>query len=253
MIVLLSPAKTLDYSPNKTSATAAPIFRKESKALIDVLRKHSSKDIQKLMKVSEKIADLNVERYKNYSTRFTKKNSKASLLAFDGDVYKGLNAQEFNASQIKFAQSHVRILSGLYGMLRPLDSLQAYRLEMGTKLRTDQGKNLYDFWGDKITKQINKELKDAKLKWVVNLASNEYFKSIKPDQLKAEIITPNFKEYKGDELKFISFNAKKARGMMTNYIVKSKIKAIDDLKGFNYEGYSFSEEHSKGNNLIFVR
>lgn len=253
MIVLLSPAKSLDYSKSKFEAIESPKFRKESKILIDLLRKYKPDGIQKLMKVSEKIANLNVERYQNYSIRYTDNNSKAALLAFDGDVYKGVDANSFTKTQINFAQKHVRILSGLYGILRPLDKMQAYRLEMGTDLKNLNGKNLYAFWGDKITKSINKELKDHKSNFIINLASNEYFKVINKSKLKAPIINVNFKEYKGDELKFISFNAKKARGLMTQYIVKNKITDPKQLIGFDYESYSYNEELSSSDNLMFVR
>lgn len=253
MIILLSPAKTLNFEQGKYDALDAPKFRKESKVLVDILKEKNAKGIQDLMHVSSKIADLNVDRFNNYSSRFTNKNSKAALFTFDGDVYKGLDAQSLTKAQTNYAQKHVRILSGLYGILKPLDKMQAYRLEMGTKLTTPLGKNLYDFWGDKITKNLNTDLKAFKEPMIINLASNEYFKSVKKDKLKARLITPNFKEYKGDDLKFISFNAKKARGLMTRYIIDQKIKDVDSLKGFDYEGYSFSEAHSKDDDLIFVR
>jgi len=205
------------------------------------------------MKVSKKIADLNFDRYEVWKKKFTEKNAKQAALAFKGDVYTGLDAESFSAADFKFAQKHFRILSGLYGLLRPLDLMQAYRLEMGTRLETDRGKNLYEFWGSTITDGLNKQLKKTKSEYLINLASNEYFKSVKPAELNAQIITPEFKEYKNGEYKMIGIYAKKARGMLSRYIIQNQLDNPEKIKSFAEDGYKFSKQLSNGNKWVFTR
>ena len=254
MLIVISPAKTLDYeTPPKTKVFTTPDYLGHSQQLINRLRNFSSLDISDLMKVSAKIADLNFDRYESWKKPFTTKNAKQSILAFKGDVYTGLNAETFKSDDFKFAQNHLRVLSGLYGLLRPLDLMQPYRLEMGTKLETDKGKNLYEFWGSDITEGLNKQLKKIKSNTLINLASNEYFKSVKTKELNAEIITPAFKEYKNGEYKMIGIYAKKARGLLSRYIIENKLNDPEDIKSFNEEGYRFSKQLSKGNNWVFTR
>jgi len=254
MLIVISPAKTLDYETTpKTKVFTTPDYLDHSQCLINRLRNFSSLDISDLMKVSAKIADLNFERYESWKKPFTEKNAKQAILAFKGDVYTGLDAESFKADDFKFAQKHLRVLSGLYGLLRPLDLMQPYRLEMGTKLKTDAGKNLYEFWGSDITNGLNKQLKKIKSDTLINLASNEYFKSVKPKELNAEIITPAFKEFKNGEYKMIGIYAKKARGLLSRYIIQNKLSDPEDLKSFNEEGYKFNKKLSKGNNWVFTR
>ena len=254
MLIVISPAKTLDYETvPKTKVFTTPDYLDRSQQLINRLRNLSSLDISDLMKVSAKIADLNFDRYESWKKPFTVKNAKQSILAFKGDVYTGLDAESFKADDFKFAQNHLRVLSGLYGLLRPLDLMQPYRLEMGTKLKTDIGKNLYEFWGSDITEGLNKQLKKIKSNYLINLASNEYFKSVKVKELNAEIITPAFKEFKNGDYKMIGIYAKKARGMLSRYIIQNKLSDPEDIKLFNEDGYRFNKTLSKGNNFVFTR
>jgi hypothetical protein len=254
MLMLISPAKSLDYeSPLATKKISQAEFLADSAELIDTVRELSPTDIQALMGISNALADLNFGRFLNWHTPFTPTNSRQALLAFKGDVYVGMNAATFNAKDFDFAQQHLRILSGLYGLLKPLDLMQAYRLEMGTALTNPRGKNLYDFWGDKITVAINAILAKQKQPVVINLASNEYFKAVKAKQLQAEVITPVFKDYKNGQYKMISFYAKKARGLMCAYIIKNKIINPEDIKAFDSEGYYFSKELSKAREWVFLR
>ena len=254
MLIVISPAKTLDYETvPKTKVFTIPDYLNRSQQLINRLRNLSSLDISDLMKVSAKIADLNFERYETWKKPFTVKNAKQSILAFKGDVYTGLDAESFKADDFKFAQNHLRVLSGLYGLLRPLDLMQPYRLEMGTKLKTDIGKNLYEFWGSDITEGLNNQLKKMKSNYLINLASNEYFKSVKVKELKAEIVTPAFKEFKNGDYKMIGIYAKKARGMLSRYIIQNKLSDPEDIKLFNEDGYRFNKTLSKGNNFVFTR
>lgn len=254
MLIVVSPAKTLDYeTPPKTKISTIPDFLDDSQELVNRLRKFSSLDIAELMKVSKKIADLNFDRYEAWDKKFTEKNAKQAVLAFKGDVYTGLDAESFSAADFKFAQKHLRILSGLYGLLRPLDLMQPYRLEMGTKLETDRGKNLYEFWGSTITEGLNKQLKKTKSEHLINLASNEYFRSVKPKELDAEIITPEFKEYKSGDYKMIGIYAKKARGMLSRYIIQNHLTDPEDIKSFNEDGYKFNKQLSKGHKWVFTR
>lgn len=254
MIAVLSPAKTLDYSPlDRSFDQTLPVFSEETTKLVKVLKKKSKNKLKALMKISDNLAAENVQRYQDFTEDYTHENSKEAIFAFKGDVYRGFDAETLTKPQIKYAQKHIRILSGLYGVLKPLDLMQPYRLEMGTKLSTRRGKNLYEFWGRRITEDLNTEFAQQKTDTLVNLASNEYFKSVRKKDINGEIIDITFKEYKGDELKFISFNAKRARGLMARYMVINKTKKIEDLKGFNLEDYYFSEEGSSETELLFVR
>ncbi len=254
MLIIISPAKTLDYeSPLKTKTFTLPDYLENSQELTSQLRQLSPLEISKLMKVSEKIADLNFDRYQAWDKSFTEKNARQSALAFKGDVYRGLDTQSFSAKDFSFAQQHLRILSGLYGLLRPLDLIQPYRLEMGTKFNINQNKNLYEFWGSTITDGLNTQLGKIKSDHVINLASNEYFKAIKPKQLKAKIITPAFKEYKNGEYKMIGIYAKKARGMLSRYIIQNQLVNPEDFKTFNEEGYKFNKKLSEENTWVFSR
>ena len=253
MIAILSPAKSLNFERKNIGSSSLPRFQEETLTLVNKLKKQKSKDLQTLMKVSQKIADLNVLRFNAYTPDFNEENSRQSILVFDGGVYQGLDAPNYTKAQLNYANKSIRILSGMYGLLRPNDLIQAYRLEMGTKIKIGRKSNLYEFWGTQITDLLNQDLKDTKSKFLVNLASQEYYKAVKEDLIEAEIIHCNFKEYKGDKLRFVSFNAKKARGLMAQFIVKNKIKTPEKLKGFNYEDYYFSEEHSSKNEFIFVR
>lgn len=254
MLLVISPAKNLDFeTPAKTTQSTTPDFLDEAQLLIDQLRDLAPQDISKLMSISDKLGVLNYDRYQQWSTPFTSDNAKQAVLAFNGDVYTGLDADNFKADDFKFAQKHLRILSGLYGLLRPLDLMQPYRLEMGTKFENQRGKNLYDFWGESITECLNKQLKTLKADVLVNLASNEYFKSVKAKHLNADIVTPVFKDWKGDKYKIISFYAKKARGLMCAYAIKNKITKVEDLKGFDSEGYVFNEAMSTDKEWVFLR
>ena len=254
MLIVVSPAKTLDYeTPSKTKIHTVPDFLKESQVLIKRLREFAPQDISELMNVSSNIADLNFDRYKSWSANFTEKNAKQALLAFKGDVYTGLDAESFSAKDFKFAQQHLRMLSGLYGLLRPLDLMKPYRLEMGTRLSTDRGKNLYEFWGSEITEALNQQLKKIKSDYLINLASNEYFKSVKPKELNGEIITPAFKDYKAGQYKMIGVYAKKARGSLSRFIIQNQLTDPEDIKDYAMDGYRYNESMSKDNTWVFSR
>jgi cytoplasmic iron level regulating protein YaaA (DUF328/UPF0246 family) len=254
MLIVISPAKTLDYdTPPITKNITTPDYLDYSQQLIDILRNYSALDISEMMKTSMKISELNFERYHHWKTPFTAANAKQALLAFKGDVYTGLDAESFKAADLKFAQDHLRMLSGLYGLLRPLDLMQPYRLEMGTKLKNLRGNNLYDFWGDIITDGLNKQLKKIKSEYLINLASNEYFKSVKPKLLNAKIITPEFKDYKNGEYKMIGIYAKKARGAMSRFIIKNQLSHPDDIKNFDLDGYKFNSKNSTSDKFVFTR
>lgn len=253
MLTLVSPAKTLDYeSPLATDTYTQPRFTEQSQQLIKTLRELSVQDVAELMKLSDKLASLNVARYQSWQPEHTPDNARPAVLAFKGDVYTGLDAESFSEADFSFAQQHLRILSGLYGVLRPLDLLEPYRLEMGTRLKTASGDNLYQFWGDRITAALNEELKTSG-DVVVNLASNEYFKAVQPKVLNARLITPVFKDFKNGQYKIISFYAKKARGLMSRYIIQNRIDAPEAIKAFDLEGYYFSPEQSKGDTWVFLR
>ena len=254
MLVVISPAKTLDFdSTYPDTKITRPRMLKASSELVEQLRQFSSGDLQDLMGISEKLGDLNAERYQQWHTPFNKKNAKAAMFAFQGDVYLGLDANQFDQKALDFAQQHLRILSGLYGVLRPLDLIQAYRLEMGTTLKNEHGESLYDFWGDTITKTINKDLKAIKSQTLINLASNEYFGSIKNDVLKAEVITPVFKDYKNGKYKILSFFAKKARGAMSAHIINNQISDPAQLKRARPDGYRYSANDSDENKWVYLR
>ncbi|MDH5353730.1 MAG: peroxide stress protein YaaA [Gammaproteobacteria bacterium] len=254
MLTVISPAKTLDFdTPPQTDKFTQPVHLEQSRQLIKRLRDFSASDLSSLMSVSDNIANLNVDRFKQWKTPFTPDNSRQALFTFKGDVYIGLDAFTMSQRNISFAQNHLRILSGLYGLLRPLDLMQAYRLEMGTRLDTDQGSNLYQFWDSQITTEINRELSTMKSPVLVNLASNEYFKSVKPKAITGDIVTPVFKEYHKGKYQIISFFAKKARGLMARYLIDNEITDIEAIKDFNLEGYAFDESLSQDQDWVFSR
>ncbi len=254
MLIVLSPAKTLDYeTPPQTRKTTQPALLERSAALVDDARKLSPQDIASLMGVSDKLAELNHERFMNWGEPFTLENAKQSVLAFKGDVYTGLDADTMKVADLNFAQKHLRILSGLYGILRPLDLMQPYRLEMGLKFKNSGGRNLYEFWGDDITAALNRQLKSLKSEVLVNLASNEYFKSVRPGELNADIITPVFKDRKNGKYKVISFFAKKARGQMARYAIDKRVEKVADLKKFKVDGYRYNAGESTAREWVFTR
>lgn len=254
MLTVISPAKTLDYdTPPGTRKTSQPEFLARSAELVEEARALSPQDIRALMGVSENIAELNHQRFMNWGLPFNLDNAKQSILAFKGDVYTGLEATTLDTTQLNFAQKHLRILSGLYGLLRPLDLMQPYRLEMGLKFVNPRGKNLYDFWGDAITDSLNSQLKKSGSKVLVNLASNEYFKSVQAGSLDAEIITPVFKDLKGEKYKIISFYAKKARGQMARFILDKELNEPEGMKKFKTDGYRYNKAESSARELVFTR
>lgn len=254
MLAVISPAKTLDFeSKPTTSKVSEAAFLPDSARLIETMRSQSASQLSKLMKISPKLADLNVERYQTWHLPFNESNAKQALLAFKGDVYLGLAAEEYGQRDFTFAQKSLRILSGLYGLLRPLDLIQPYRLEMGTKIKNPEGKDLYEFWGDKITQALNAELKSHKNKTLLNLASNEYFKAVQPKAFDGEIITPIFKDYSGGSYKVLGFYAKKARGYMASYIIKNRLTKPEEIKSFDIDGYKYNPDHSDETNWVFTR
>jgi len=252
MKLVLSPAKSLDYeSKLPTTKTTEACFLNEAQRLNKLLKKESAKSLSKLMNISDNLGQLNYERNQDWSLPFTKDNARQAVYAFSGDVYRGLDAYTIEGSKLDTLEDTVRIISGLYGVLKPLDLIQPYRLEMGTKFPVGKNKNLYEFWKKKVTQALNDELQDDEV--FLNLASNEYFKAIDTKALKVPVITASFKDLKNGEYKTIMTFAKLARGYMTRYIVDTNAKTIDDLKGFNYEGYGFSESMSTKNDLVFIR
>lgn len=254
MLVVVSPAKNLDFtSPVPTDQATSPDMLEQASQLVERCRALSPAQLASLMSISDKLATLNAERFAEFTTPFTKTNARQALYAFNGDVYTGLDAQSLSESAVAYAQRHLRILSGLYGVLRPLDLMQAYRLEMGTKLDNPQGKDLYSFWGDAITLKLNEAMQAQGDNVLVNLASNEYFRAVKKAKLAGAIITPQFKDYKNGQYKVISFYAKKARGLMARYILENQVEEVADLHNFTEQGYYFSEEQSSGNDLVFLR
>ncbi len=254
MLIVISPSKTLDFSSNTFDVHTQPRQLRKSQELINITKKMSAEDLSVLMKISNKLGQLNWQRFQDFTQPFQLSNSKQALLAFKGDVYAGINADQYSADDLTFAQQHLRILSGLYGALKPLDLIQPYRLEMGTRLNNSQGKNLYAFWGNQVTDLLNQDLsKDSSPPCLVNLASKEYYKVIKPKELQAEIITPVFKENKAGELKTIGIHAKRARGLMTNYIIKNRISNIEQLKEFSEENYKYRSSLSSDKEWIFSR
>ena len=253
LVTIISPAKKLDYSPiEKNLDSTVPGLLEHSNELIKYLKSLNPQEVSSLMGLSDKLGALNYERFQEWETPFTKSNSKQAILAFKGDVYQGLDAESLSKTELIWAQKHVRILSGLYGVLKPLDLMQAYRLEMGTKFPTNRGKNLYEFWNSIITDELNRTLSSKKA-ILLNLASNEYFKSINSTELKANVITPIFMDRKNGKYKIISFFAKKARGLMTRYVIKNQIEDIADIQNFKEGGYFFNEEMSKDNKPVFCR
>ncbi|HCN42186.1 MAG TPA: peroxide stress protein YaaA [Proteus vulgaris] len=254
MLITISPAKTLDFeSPLATTHFTQPELLKYSQQLIEECRKLSSSDIASLMKISDKLAGLNAARFGEWQPNFTPENARQAILAFKGDVYTGMQAELFSEDNFQFAQQHLRILSGLYGVLRPLDLMQPYRLEMGVKLKYKKGRDLYQFWGNTITETLNKALEEQGDNILINLASDEYFKSVNPQKLNAEIIKPVFLDEKNGKFKVISFYAKKARGLMSRFIIQEKLTNKTQLKEFDLEGYQFNAAASEGNTLVFKR
>ncbi len=253
MKIVISPAKSLDYeSPVPTTQSTLACFIKETTTINRQLKKQKPKQLMELMSISDKLADLNWQRNQERDLdNFTPENSRQAIFAFNGDVYIGLDIKTLPVEKLEALQDKLRILSGLYGLLKPLDLMQPYRLEMGTKFPIGKSKNLYEFWRSKITKTLNNELQQGEL--FINLASNEYFDAVDVKALKVPVITPEFKDYKDGKLKMISFFAKKARGMMVRYIIDTNAETLDDLKGFHYEGYAFDAGLSKGNTLVFTR
>ena len=252
MKLVISPAKSLDFETKlPTRKHTQPAFLEQATAVHAVVKDKSPAALRSLMDISDKLAELNWQRNQDWQPPFTSKNARPALYAFNGDVYTGLDAYTIPTAKLGRVQDTVRILSGLYGLLKPLDLMQPYRLEMGTQLPVGDKKNLYDFWKEHITRALNDELKDNEL--FVNLASNEYFHAVDAKALKVPVITPEFKDYKDGELRMVSFFAKKARGMMARYIIDKNVKTLKGLKGFNYDGYGYDAKLSKGNTLVFTR
>jgi len=254
MITVLSPAKKLSKKCSaNTSTFTEPKFLAQSQELITILKKKSPEELQELMGISENLSILNWERFQSWKLPLNKNDSREAIFCFEGDTYTGLNANDLNKQDIAFAQNHARILSGLYGLLRPLDLILPYRLEMGTRLMNDEGNNLYHFWGDKLVKAISKELDSHDEKILINCASVEYFKSLNQDSLDIKVITPQFKEMKNGKYKIISFFAKKARGMMARYIIKNQIGEPKSILQFDYAGYKYNRDLSTLNEPVFTR
>ncbi len=254
MLFVISPAKSLDYeNPAPIDRATQPDFLDRSAELVSVMRDYTPAALAGLMKVSDKIATLNVARFEQWKRPFTRNNAKPCVFAFNGDVYDGLDAGTLDQAGIDYAQTHLRILSGLYGVLRPLDLMQAYRLEMGTRVSNAGGKNLYEFWGDVPTEAINKVLAEATPPVLVNLASEEYFKVIKPAAVKGRIVTPVFEDWKDGRYKIISFHAKRARGLMVRYAIDHRLAAVEGLKDFDYGGYGFDAGASDEDRWVFRR
>ena len=255
MLILLSPAKTLDFETTpKTEKISKPIFSSNTNKLVKKMQEKSPKEISKLMGISGNLANLNADRFRSFSARGgNQKTSKQAILAFKGDVYQGINAQSYTERDFTFAQKHLRILSGLYGLLKPLDLIQPHRLEMGTKLKTEKGDSLYDFWGEKISSSILTELSAHKNQTIINLASMEYFKAVARIVSKVQVITPVFKDYNKGTYKIISFFAKKARGTMASFIIQNRITSPNGIKNFAEDGYLFNESLSSEREWIFTR
>lgn len=254
MLIVISPAKTLDFDKALVvKQESFPEFSSQAEQLVNILKKYQPSELMSLMSISEKLALLNELRFKQWQKSPSKQLAKQAICAFKGDVYTGLNVDDWGENDFAFAQDHMRILSGLYGVLRPLDYISAYRLEMGSKLQTLKGDNLYEFWGNKITNSIDSQLDEQGDKVLINLASNEYFKSIKSKLINAEIIIPVFKDSKNGNYKIVSFYAKKARGMMSRFIIKNKLTKPSQLKEFTDGGYYYNDRLTKGNEWVFTR
>ena len=254
MLIVLSPAKTLDYSVDPKSNHTAPQFLSQSSKLIKTLKDKEPKDIASLMGLSDKLATLNFDRYQSWkAAKSVSSDAKPSMLVFKGDVYQGLSAEDFNAKQIKFAQKHLRILSGLYGILRPMDVIKPYRLEMGTKLQTSKGKNLYEFWGNSVQGNVISDLASQKSDLLINLASKEYFSVLGKMPEYINVVSPAFKDFKNGKHKIISFYAKRARGLMAKWIIENNIRDFEKLSKFNLDGYYFSKKDSSATEPVFLR
>ena len=254
MLMVVSPAKNLDYkTPVSVDTPTQPALMEKAETLLARCQQLTPAELSSLMGISDKLALLNAQRFASFDLPFTADNARPAVFAFNGDVYTGLDAGSMNDADIEFAQTHLRILSGLYGVLKPLDLMQPYRLEMGTKLDTADNKNLYEYWGNTITEHLNETLSKHDSQVVVNLASTEYFSAVKPKALNAQIVTPVFKDEKNGKVKIISFYAKKARGMMARYIIDKWIKTVEKLSEFDVSGYRFAPEQSSQNELVFIR
>ncbi len=254
MLTLISPAKTLDFdTPPPSRKSTQPQFLESAARLVDEARRLEPADIRALMGVSEKLAELNHRRFMNWSTPFSLENAKQAVFAFQGDVYVGLDAATLDSGQLAFAQKHLRILSGLYGLLRPMDLIQPYRLEMGLPFANSRGRNLYEFWGSEIAEALNAQVRRSGSSLLVNLASNEYFKAVRANEISAEVVTPVFKDLRGDKYKVISFFAKKARGQMARFIVEREINDAAGLKKFRVGGYCYNRAESQAHEMVFTR
>ena len=249
MLAVISPSKTQDFEPAQISVFTQTRQIEQSQVLVDLLKDKTQDDIASLMSISDKLSKLNFDRFQTFSTPFTLSNAKQALLAFKGDVYNGIDAPNLSLDDLEFAQGHLRMLSGLYGVIRPLDLIQPYRLEMGTKLKNSQGKNLYEFWNDQISQVLNEDESEV----IINLASNEYFKGIDKNSINAKIINIAFKELKHDVYKIIGIYAKRARGLMVNYMIKNRLTEPESLKDFNVEGYQFRQAMSDDLTWVFTR
>jgi uncharacterized protein len=254
MLMVVSPAKDLDLTPLSAQYSfTQPALLSQAEQLANICKQLTPADLSSLMRISDKLAGLNVARFQQWQPPFTQENAKAAVFMFNGDVYQGLDVASLSEDDIHFSQQHLRILSGLYGVLRPLDLMQAYRLEMGTKLANKAGKDLYAFWGQAVTDSLNAQLTHLNSQVLVNLASQEYFKAVKPKQLTADIITPIFKDFKNGQYKIISFYAKKARGLMARYAIQQRVTNAEQLKSFDLNGYQYSETESTGSQWVFLR
>lgn len=254
MLMVISPAKTLDYTSTfPAEHNSQPSYLEQAQMLVNILKKYTPSDLAKLMRISDKLAVVNVGRFAQWQRPFTLENSKPAIFAFMGDVYEGLQAQTLSSEMLQYAQTHLRILSGLYGLLRPLDLMQPYRLEMGTKLVNKQGKDLYAFWGKILNENINILLAQTEKAELINLASEEYFKSIQSQRIQGTIITPIFEDYKNGQYKMISFYAKRARGLMARFAISQQIRYAEALKHFDWEGYAFNASASTATKWIFRR
>lgn len=254
MLLVISPAKTLDYQSRvKTKTFTMPDYLDDSQLLVNRARRYSVLDIAELMQVSMPIAELNFERFHAWNRPFTTANARQAILAFKGEVYAGLDAGSFTSADFKYAQAHLRILSGLYGLLRPLDLMQPYRMEMGRRIDTERGKNLYEFWRAKITDGLNQQLQQLNSDCLINLASQEYFKVVDTGRLNAQVITPEFRERKNGEYKMIGVYAKKARGQLSRFVIRSRLKRAEQMKAFAVDGYQYNQELSSASNWVFAR
>lgn len=254
MIIVLSPAKTLDFeSPSPTEKSTRPALMKDAAVLAEICKLQSPDDLRKLMGISDKLVELNHQRFSDWESPHLKLGSKPALFAFQGDVYRGLKAGDWTQKQIEYSQDHLRILSGLYGVLRPLDRMQPYRLEMGTSLANERGKDLYAFWGDRIANQLQKQIVATKSKCLLNLASQEYFKSVDQSAVDCPVVSPAFKEFKNGNYKIIAIFAKLARGSMASWVVKNRVRTVQKLTQFDLDGYRYDADTSTANVPVFVR